>query len=103
MHSSDAASDAHKDEKAPAPALLAVAGAAIAALDLFSVTFANFADFARVLRGFAALEELRCCFVKWTVLGQVPGFMTRPGRGGFLERLRTLDVSLRACSLARSR
>ena len=65
--------------------------ASTAILHVREVTFANFADFARLLDCFDALEELECKSVTWNVLGVIPGCMTRKKKP-FLPKLRKLDV-----------
>ena len=82
------------------PRLYASLGASLSSvtvLDLHRLMFGNFADFARLVGCFSALEELVCDQVDWTVLGPFTGFMrsgsTACSGTRFLRNLRCLDVS----------
>ena len=63
----------------------------IVQLRVFFLQFANFADFARFLGCFDALEELELSNITWNVLGVIPGCMTHKKRP-FLPKLQKLDV-----------
>ena len=78
------------------PPRLSAPCSAIVNLTVYAIKFANFSDFAKLLSCFSHLEELRCDRVSWSVLGVLPGCMTRKnsysGRQ-FLGRLCELHVS----------
>ena len=65
----------------------------VTVLELDDIHFGSFADFARLLSCYPALEVLKCVYVDWKVLGVIPGFMRRE-RSRFLSHLRTFQVSV---------
>ena len=67
----------------------------VVVLELYYVRFASFSDFARLLGSFAGLEELKCNYIRWSVLGHSPGLMMQQkprSKSQFLQRLRTFEV-----------